>query len=111
MNTKKASRERLFVVFLVLFVTFSALFVIYTAKNSRPIVSGKSAVAAVKSLPEVVSYLQRVNGLVLVSSETDNVYIIQVFEIKDGHAATFNWYEVNKISGEITKEFWPEFGC
>lgn len=66
----------------------------------------EEAVAKIKSLPEVKEYLKRVpNGSVLVSSDENNEFMIQVFEIKNGHTATFNWYYVNKITGEIRKEF------
>lgn len=64
------------------------------------------AVAKVKALPEVIDYLKRVpGGLVLVNGEEDNVYMVQVYEIKDGHTATFNWYQVDKTTGEVKKEF------
>lgn len=70
------------------------------------VVSKEDAVAKIKALPEVIDYLKRVpNGLVLVSGEKDNAYMVQVFEVKDRHTATFNWYKVNKTTGEVKKEF------
>lgn len=64
------------------------------------------AIARVKSLPEVVDYLKRVpNGLVSVNGEEENAYLIQVYEFKDNHTATFNWYSMNKTTGEIKKQF------
>ena len=63
-----------------------------------------SAVAKVAVLPEVVEYLREVpSGLVVIDHEDKetNSYLVHVYEIKDGHTATFNWYEVNKTTGEI----------
>lgn len=63
-------------------------------------------IARVKSLTEVVDYLKRVpNGLVSVNGQEDDAYLIQVYEVKNGHTATFNWYNVHKTTGEIQKEF------
>lgn len=70
------------------------------------ITSKEQAIAKVKALPEVIDYLRRVpNGLILVNGEDSNAYFTQVYELKNGHTATFNWYKVNKATGEITKEF------
>lgn len=69
-------------------------------------VSKEDAVAKVKTLPEIIDYLQRVpNGLIAVNGEEDNAYLIQAYEFKDGHTATFNWYKVDKITGDVKKEF------
>lgn len=69
-------------------------------------ISKEDAVAKVKELPEVVDYLKRVpNGQVLVNGEDNNRYMVQVYEAKDGHTATFNWYNVDKTTGEVKKEF------
>ena len=60
----------------------------------------------VRALPEVVDYLKRVpNGKVEVNGEEDDMYMVQVYEIKDGHTATFNWYTVNKTTGAVKTEF------
>ncbi len=70
------------------------------------ILSKEDAVAKIKVLPEVIDYLKRVpNGLVAVNGEEDNSYLIQVYEFKDGHTATFNWYNVNKTTGAVEKQF------
>ena len=62
-----------------------------------------SAVNKVKALPEVIDYLRRIpNGLVAINGEENGSYLIQVYEIKNGHTATFNWYKVDKTTGEIT---------
>lgn len=68
--------------------------------------SEADAISKVKAQKEVKEYLKRVpNALVAVNGEEDTTYMVQVYEIKDGHTATFNWYSVNKQTGEISKEF------
>ncbi len=65
-----------------------------------------SAVSKIKALPEVIEYLKRVpKGLIAVNGESDNLFMVQVYEVKNGHTATFNWYNVSKTTGEVTKEF------
>lgn len=69
-------------------------------------ITKEEAVAKVKTLPDVIGYLKRVpQGIVAVSGEEDTDYLIQVYELINGHTATFNWYNVNKQSGKITPEF------
>lgn len=69
-------------------------------------VSKEEAVAKIRALPEVIDYLKRVpNGLVAVNGEEDNAYMVQVYEIKDGHTATFNWYKVDKTTGKTERAF------
>ncbi|MDP3973761.1 MAG: hypothetical protein Q8P92_02925 [Candidatus Daviesbacteria bacterium] len=64
------------------------------------------AVENVKKLPEVQDYLKRVpNGRVEVDNELEGEYNVHVYEIKDGHTATFNWYRVSIKSGEVRAEF------
>lgn len=66
----------------------------------------EQAIAKVKALPEVIDYLKRIpNGLILVNGENSSAYFIQVYEFKDGHTATFNWYNVFKTTGIIEKQF------
>ncbi len=68
--------------------------------------SSEEAIAKVRDLPAVEDYLTRVpNGRVEQSGSEGDIYLIQVYEIKDGHTATFNWYRVNKMTGEIKAEF------
>lgn len=69
-------------------------------------ISRNLAVDNVKKLPEVQDYLKRVpNGRVGVDNELDGEYNVHVYEIKDGHTATFNWYRVSIKSGEVKSEF------
>lgn len=69
-------------------------------------ISRQLAVENVKKLPEVKQYLQDVpNGKVEVDNEDAGEYNVHVYEVKDGHTATFNWYRVSIKSGEVRSEF------
>lgn len=69
-------------------------------------ISRELAVEKVKQLPEVQQYLKDVpNGKVEVDNELEGEYNVHVYEIKDGHTATFNWYRVSIKSGEVRAEF------
>lgn len=69
-------------------------------------ISRNLAVENVKKLPEVQDYLQRVpSGRVEVDNELEGEYNVHVYEIKNGHTATFNWYRVSIKSGEVRPEF------
>lgn len=69
-------------------------------------ISRDLAVEKVKKLPEVQDYLKRVpNAKVEVDNELEGEYNVHVYEIKNGHTATFNWYRVSIKSGEIRSEF------
>lgn len=66
----------------------------------------KKAIAEVKVLPEVQRFLQVVPaGKVDVDRSDDESYFVHVYEVKDGHTATFNWYRVDKQSFEVAPEF------
>lgn len=69
-------------------------------------ITKQQALEKVRNLPEVQSYLKRVpNGRVEVDNEMAGEYNVHVYEIKDGHTATFNWYRVSIKSGEVRAEF------
>ena len=69
-------------------------------------ISRQQAVENVKNLPEVKEYLKNVpNGKVEVDNELEGEYNVHVYEVKNGHTATFNWYRVSIKSGEIRSEF------
>lgn len=56
----------------------------------------------VKNLPEVKEYLKNVpEAQIVVDHEENNMFVVQVFEVKDGHTATFNWYEIDKKTDKI----------
>lgn len=68
-------------------------------------ISRGMAVEKVKKLPEVQLYLKDVpNGKVEVDNEAEGEYNVHVYEIKNGHTATFNWYRVSIKSGEVRGE-------
>lgn len=69
-------------------------------------ISEDEAIATVKELPEIVDYLKRVpKGLVAVNGEETDSYMVQVYENRSGHTATFNWYNVNKTTGDVQRQF------
>lgn len=69
-------------------------------------ISRELAVEKVKNLPEVQEYLKNVpNGKVEVDNEDEGEYNVHVYEVKNGHTATFNWYRVSIKSGEVRPEF------
>lgn len=84
-----------------------------TSPTASPSSSIKSSdpIALVANLDEVKSYLAQVpNAKVELDHEETNSYIIHVYEIKNGHTATFNWYIIDKTTRKITKEFEFEQG-
>lgn len=77
-----------------------------TPENSTTTMTEEEAISKVKAFSEVVDYLRRVpTGLVAVNGEDDTSFMVQVYEIKDGHTATFNWYNVDKTTGVVEKQF------
>ena len=100
-------------VLLLILLVSAGIFIFYS--NSLKIqpeqvastkISPQLAVENVKKLPEVQDFLKRVpNGKVEVDNEDQGEYNVHVYEIKDGHTATFNWYRVSIKSGEVRSEF------
>jgi hypothetical protein len=75
-------------------------------KLSSTGVTKDQAIKKIKKLPEVQEYLKNVpNGKVEVDNELEGEYNIHVYEVKNGHTATFNWYRVSIKSGKIRPEF------
>lgn len=77
----------------------------------EPILTGSTKIPAsravenVKKLPEVQQYLKEVpKALVEVDNEDEGEYNVHVYEVKNGHTATFNWYRVSIKSGEVQKQ-------
>lgn len=78
-----------------------------TNTPSNLLIEGE-AVMLVRKLPEVISFLKDVpNGVVEVDSESEDktAWTVHVYEVKDDHTATFNWFDVNKQTKEIGKMF------
>lgn len=68
----------------------------------------QQALEKVRLLPEVQEYMEivpNVRFMVEESSENPNIWTVRVFEDKETHTATFNWYEVNKETGEVKPVF------
>lgn len=69
-------------------------------KSSK--ITAAQAVENVRKLPEVQDYLKRVpSGRVEIDNEDEKIYHVHIYEIKNNHTATFNWYEIDKQSGEM----------
>ncbi|MDO8638238.1 MAG: hypothetical protein Q7R43_01590 [Candidatus Daviesbacteria bacterium] len=73
-------------------------------------ISRELAVDNVKKLPEVQEYLKNVpSGKVEVDNEIEDEYNVHVYEVKNGHTATFNWYKVSTKTGKPEPEFVQTF--
>jgi len=79
----------------------------FTKQTAGVTISFQEAVDIVNNLPEVKSFIaQTTNGVVSIDEmeSTDKYWVIQVYEKFSDHNATFNWYHVDKITGEATKQ-------
>lgn len=88
---------------------------LYQPKSSKPEapaqtvqqkanISQNEALDIVTKQEKVQGFLKEVPGGKITMDHFDeetNSYVIQVFEVKNGHTNTFNWYDVNKQSGEV----------
>lgn len=77
-------------------------------ENVRKVtLSSEQSIEKVTSLKEVKKYLTQVpNGIISLDHEDETNFVIHVFEINESNTtATFNWFEVNKETGEISKLF------
>lgn len=69
-------------------------------------ITAQQAVENVKKLPEVQQYLKEVpNGKVEIDNELEGEYNVHVYEVKNGHTATFNWYRVSIKDGKVEEQF------
>lgn len=92
------------------------------AEDCKKTISQDDAVQIVKNLPEVQQFLNKVGWnnpapgvtsepTVDFDAEVGNYYSIHVYELvsdknyNDSHTATFNWYKVDKCTGEIRCSF------
>lgn len=90
-------------VVVLIFILFLAGLGYFSYQTGSSKITVQQAVEQVKSLPDVQEYLKRVpNGKVEVDNELEGEYNVHVYEIKDGHTATFNWYGVSIKSGKVT---------
>lgn len=92
------------------------------AETCKKPISQEEAVQVVKKLPEVQQFINKVGWnkpapevtsepTVDFDAEVGNYYSIHVYELvsdknyNDSHTATFNWYKVDKCTGEIRCSF------
>ncbi len=78
--------------------------------QTNPAVTREQATELVKSQSEVKNWLALFKSgsqgpQVVVEDEDASKYTVHVFEGLSDHLATFNWYYVNKVTGNVTKEF------
>lgn len=107
-STKKVLFFSVLILIALLALVGIVLLATKTIQLPGSLLKEKEAVEKVGSLEEVKGFLRQVpGGLVEVDhiDEATNSYVVHVYEIKDGHTATLNWYNVNRKTGEITKEF------
>jgi len=89
---------------------------IHKEKLSQPLLSTfkffvtkEAALESISNLEEVVEYLERVpKGIVSTqqAKPENERWTFQVYELNESNlTATFNWYYVDQVTGEITKEF------
>jgi len=80
-----------------------------TPTELRQDISQEAAIAAVRALPEVQAFertLAEAGAAAHIDAQAeDTQWLVQVYEVRDGHTATFNWYRVNKETGEVAPEF------
>lgn len=100
LRLKPLSRQGKLIFSLILTLVVTTIFGLsFWNKSAR-----NAAIAKISALPEVREYLRAVpTGIVALDHEDKetNSYLIHVYEIKDGHTATFNWYEVDKTTAEV----------
>lgn len=104
LRLKPLSRRGKLIFSLILVVTVAAILWLSSWNQG----ARTAVVARISSLPEVKEYLRAVpSGQVVIDHEDKetNSYLVHVYEVKDGHTATFNWYEVDKKTGKITTDF------
>lgn len=89
----------------------------FTDNSSTQNISQEDAINLVKQQKEVKDWLTLFNGPGGTSPKTygtahfafdhmdNNLYIIHAYEDMPDHTSSFNWYKVNKKTGEVTKEF------
>lgn len=92
-------------------LTVLGFFILSQGKPQLPIESLKKitteqARMVVQNLPEVQEYLKNVpNGKVEVDNEQEGKYNVHVYEVKNDHSATFNWYTVDIKTGKPVAQF------
>lgn len=115
------------IIFIVVLIFSVAIFI--NSRNSKQVlietqrqvvhnkVTEEQAVNVVKNLPEVDKYFKNypdINTFIQAEERGDNYWHVQVAEVvedtaigenRTGHTATFNWYKVDKTTGEVKCSF------
>lgn len=76
------------------------------ANRMRSYYTVDDAEEVVRQRAEVQEYLGKVpDGIVAFDHEASGKFVIHVYEIRDDHMATLNWYDFNLDTGEVTPIF------
>lgn len=104
--TLKGIKLRWWIVVLVVGASFTVFVYLLKAGVDDDLsrqLTEQAAIGKIKMRAEVVDYLNRIpQAVVGVDHEEDDSYSVHVYEITNGHTATFGWYLVNRTTGEIT---------
>jgi hypothetical protein len=77
-----------------------------TSLNST--ITAEKAIEIVSALPEVKTFFVNTPNAKIsldpTQSSTDKFWAVQVYESFPDHNATFHWYNVDKTTGETTKQ-------
>lgn len=71
-------------------------------------INQQQAVSLVRERPEVKDFLDNIEHANVYYSHEDperNAWVIHVVENLSDHTATFNWYEVDKVTGSVRAQF------
>ncbi len=97
MNKSKTKKLALSGAILIVVLVVIGYFYFFKNNNIQDV-----AISKVTALPEVQEYLKIVpNANIDVQTQEDGTYLIHVYEIKDRHTATFNWYSYDAKTQEL----------
>lgn len=89
-------------------VTASATATATSSATITAAITSARAVELVKAMQEVKDYLAKYKAATVEYDHEDtanNVWVVHVFSTNNDNTATLNWYNVDKTSGAITKQF------
>ena len=108
MIIRKVTFKAFLLVFVVLILLVCLTFLFFT-KNTTKTSSANKEVQISKTreklleYPKVKSYLNSTkNGRLDFDQEDRTSYVFHLYEFKNGHISTVDWFYVNKSTGEIT---------
>lgn len=111
--TQKGSIQIIAIIGIVIILAIGYFSLLKTSSKPKTLENTKSskitteqARMVVQNLPEVQQFLKDVpNGKVEIDNENEGQYNVHVYEVKNGHTATFNWYKVNTKTGKPKAQF------